>query len=405
MTKTLESSSRVVIVGAGPIGLLLANLLGKQGIEVELLEKRKQLTNNSMAIGISPVSLGILKTLDLDSVFIAQGCKIQEAWIYGDRRALLGSVEFTNLTSDYRYILTLPQAETIAILAENLIHYPRVKLRMGTEFRSIERAETGKITIKSFDLISNQERIMEGSFLVGCDGCHGKVCQDMQGGIKTHAYNLAFLMADFHDRTSLGNAAHLYFTAQGAVESFPLPGQKRRWIIQIEEPVADRQLGFFEESVRARTGVELLTEDKLNESGFQPEYGLVSSYYLGNCILCGDAAHVMSPIGGQGMNTGFADAELLAMILPRLLRDQESAENLLRLYDECRRKAFKAAARRARRGMWLGTRTGRINGLWRNGILKLLLSKPIRGWVATQFSMLTLPYCRAEKIPRIAEWK
>ena len=107
----------------------------------------------------------------------------------------------------------------------------------------------------------------------------------------------------------------------------------RRWIVQTPEFMQPAPPGFISEIVKRRTGIILPPDDQTNESAFTPRRFDCTRYHQGRVVLCGDAAHGMSPIGGQGMNTGFADAEFLAEILPAIVQ---------------RARSLRAAARRLR---------------------------------------------------------
>jgi 2-polyprenyl-6-methoxyphenol hydroxylase-like FAD-dependent oxidoreductase len=131
------------------------------------------------------------------------------------------------------------------------------------------------------------------------------------------------------------------------VEAFPLPDGKRRWIVQTKQPVTDSKHGIISELVRKRSSLNLAIEDQLNQSPFSPRWMQAEQYHDGRVILCGDAAHLMSPIGGQGMNTGWADAEFLAEVLLAIEQRAQPALPLLEAYDRCRHRASNAAIQRA----------------------------------------------------------
>ena len=127
------------------------------------------------------------------------------------------------------------------------------------------------------------------------------------------------------------------------------------------------------------------------ESAFAVHHRLAKRYFRGRVALCGDAAHLMSPVGGQGMNVGFGDAAGLAGALTTCLRQGADAEPLLADYSRRRQTVAKIAIGRAARGMWLGTRRGRLAGLWREPLLRLLLAPPLCHELPPYFAMLTLP--------------
>ncbi len=382
-----------VSIGAGPIGLLLANLLGKHGRKVLVAERRIQPLEGSMAIGITPPSLHILKALDLDEAFAEQGIRITTAKVF-EAGSLLGDVDFSVLRTKHRYILSLPQTKTIALLRKNLKKYPAVHLLDGMEF--MEHADTPNgVRVRLKDLKTSASTEVTAAYLVGCDGHRSKVRQ--QAGIRFPGknYRSGFFMADFDDRTALGSEAHLYFGPAGSVESFPLSKGRRRWIVQMPLDVRpeDSQIGLLiARRVFERTGFDLSQSKLRFESAFRPQRRLARTYAKGRVLLCGDAAHVMSPIGGQGMNTGFADAAHLDRALAEAFENPDQAAMQFAAYNRQRRRSFRFAANRAARGMWMGTRTGYLFSRLRRLFAGRILFHPsIREKLAPYFAMLTIP--------------
>jgi 2-polyprenyl-6-methoxyphenol hydroxylase-like FAD-dependent oxidoreductase len=237
-------------------------------------------------------------------------------------------------------------------------------------------------------------------WLVGCDGHKSRVRELIKMRGKSANYGCHFLMGDFCDRTTLGDDAHLWFTQDGAVESFPLPDGRRRWIVQTRQAMPETERGFISDIVRRRTGHDLDAQDQQNQSPFSPRWMQTEQYHDGRVILCGDAAHLMSPIGGQGMNTGWADAEFLSEALLAIELRGQPALPLLEAYDRCRHRASNAATARAARGMWLGTRTGRVQSWLRDVFMRECLFKgPLSRRIGPYFAMLTIPYNTVKRVP------
>lgn len=389
----------VIIIGAGPVGLLLANLLAGRGLSAAVCEKRREFPEESMAIGVTPASLEILRQLNLDTPFMAVGVPIRRAYVHGERR-LLGSVSFETLPSDYRFILSLPRSEIVRLLAERLRAASAVDLLFATEYAASQERDNG-VVVTLTNALDNRTFEMRCAYLIGCDGSSSMVRQQTSIHAPARSYNAAFLMADVVDRTTFGADAHLFFTPTGAVESFPLPGGRRRWIAQTDQYLATPADGELESMVLARTGYDLCGSDKLFQSAFRPSWMLAERYHAGRTILCGDAGHVMTPIGGQGMNTGFADAEFLAYALGKIFAG-ECERTWLARYTRIRQRAFRVAADRAARGMWIGTRQGTLSSGARNLFLWSLLNSPGRNWMARQFSMLTIPHGTVARLPRFS---
>lgn len=365
--KTIRPSIRsadripVTIVGAGPVGLLLAGLLGRQGREVRVIEQREKKPAGSMAIGITPPSLDILEKLDLKSAFVNGGVTIEKARVF-ENRMPVGELDFRKSENA---ILSFPQIGTLTLLEEKVSEFSTVSVERGKKFteQDLEDAE---------------------GWVIACDGSQGTLRE--MAGIpgRGHTYGVGFVMADFPDEEKLGADARLYFSAEGAVESFPLPQLLRRWIAQV---TSDAGMDLLRSRVLAAAGIDLQGRESGPLNAFSPRWFLANQYVKDKVILCGDAAHVMSPIGGQGMNTGFGDA----MMLAEILRDPTPVR--LSLYTSERKKAFRIAARRAALGMWLGTRLGVSASRARATLLKILLHSQVSEKTLVRcYSMRNLPH-------------
>lgn len=381
----------VIVVGAGPVGLTLAALLDREGFRVLVLEKRTARSALSRAIGITPPSLRILATLGLDRPCIEAGLRIQDAIVHGNDR-VIGDLQFHGIPGDYPFILSLPQSDFEAILEDHVTRHTRVTLRRGHAATAVE-TEKGTALVRCADPACPAAR---APWVVACDGA----ASDMRGmagiGCEIHPYPCRFAMTDFVDRSPHGAVAQLYFSRRGTVESFPLPGGKRRWIAQLigdRSPEAEVSSEINLASIHERTGWAPDDRDRLDGwSAFQPQWLLADRFFSGRTILCGDAAHVMSPIGGQGMNTGLADAEDLAGRLRRILREGAAPDAEFRTYESRRRLAFRRAGRFAAICMWIGTRRGAFSARLRDwAIDRCLRIPPIRPWLARNFAMLPPP--------------
>ena len=386
------SNTHILIAGGGPVGLLLANLLGKQGRSTMIVERRIQPSEASMAIGITPPSLEILRDLDLDKAFTRRGIPIKTVHVF-ERGNDLGVVDFSCLPTQHRFILALPQAKTMKILRRNLQAYHSVKTINGTEVLD-HRESADAIHVHLRDRASGRLSEVSAQYLIGCDGHRSAVRRHAHIPWRSRPYSCRFLMADVEDETSLGHEAYLYFGPKGSVESFPLPGGQRRWIV-LQTSRRNNQEDIGEEvkrSVCERTGHDISRSSVNFQSAFQPVRALARSFVRGRVTLCGDAAHVMSPIGGFGMNTGFADAAHLAAILAAVQKNPNDRKCAFEQYTIARKHAFRVAANGAARGMWLGTRLGPIFSLFRRLLItEFLFRTSVGEQLAAYFSMLTIP--------------
>ena len=385
-----------MIVGAGPVGLLLANLLGARGVATLVCERRAGPWRGSMAIGITPPSLEILRPLGLDTAFRDAGVPVRHAEVH-EAGTPLGRLDFAGIPSPYPFFLSIPQERTVGILRDNLRRFPSVRVREGLEFETLTPLADGVATtwrhLDTQIVCTSRSRL-----LVGCDGHRSRVRGAARIPSREHVYPQRFVMGDFLDRSGLGDEARLFFGPEASVESFPLPEGWRRWILRVDDPEATA--GHLVTQVRRLTGHDLSGCPMRFVSRFGARRMVVDRYARGRVLLAGDAAHVMSSIGGQGMNTGFADAEMLAEILPRIVEEPARLPALSTAYDRIRRKAFESAATRAEWGMWLGTLRGRAASTFRRLLIRHVLFGPaLRGRLAPHFAMLTIPFRNLHHVP------
>ncbi len=395
----------VTIIGAGPIGLLLGNILGSKGINTLILDKKGGIDSRSRAIGITPPSLKIINSVDLKDEFINRGVRIDDVKIHGKNQSNLGGINFKNIDSSTPFILSLPQQDTEEILLESLKRYPSVEIMFNTEVTSL--SQISKHEPQSIDPpIINQENMghvitahwenwqelnITSKIVCGCDGFRSTIREQCGLIPKGKKYKKTFLMGDFVDKTGWGEQARLFFTPIGSVESFPMPEGKRRWVIQTKEFMKEPKGEFLVDRINERAKMDLTIDDNISVSPFSVYRYLLPRFYDNGIIFLGDAAHTISPIGGQGMNSGFGDAEFAAMVVERTLEKGWNPK-LLNLYSNCRKKAAEAAADRAQLSMGIGTIGGEVASAWRNFWLKLALSSPIRNVLPKHYAMLTIPF-------------
>jgi 2-polyprenyl-6-methoxyphenol hydroxylase-like FAD-dependent oxidoreductase len=335
----------VLIVGGGPVGLFTAILLAQAGVEVEVLERRTERSSHSRAIGIHPPALAALERAGVADALIAAGVRIPGG-IARSRGQTVAELSFARLPGRHRYVLAIPQEQTERILAERLADLAPNALRRGETVEAVHDVGAAVVTV-------TDRGTHRSALLIGADGARSTVrsAAGIRAGVRP--YPDAYVMGDFPDTTGDGSTAALYLEPGGIVESFPLPGSVRRWVVRmpalLEDPTAEAVAGLVAE----RTGVPVDTRNNTMLSSFAVRRRIADRFIQGRVALIGDAAHEVSPIGGQGMNLGWLDAAQLVPLVVASLAGTDVGLGLRRFNDE-RRRAALAASRQAHINMMLG---------------------------------------------------
>lgn len=344
----------VLIVGGGPSGLALALMLLRSGIGVRVLEARNQVGGHSRAIGIHPPGLAVLDRLGVGQDLVEQGIRISRG-VGMSRRRVIAELDFSSLPVLHPFVLSLPQDRTVQRLRDRLCEVDGEALMGGVEFqRFTSRPDHHRVWACSAD---GESRELECRILIGADGSHSPLRE--AAGIRrtgqTHPDH--YVMGDYFDSTGFGPVAALFLHPEGIVESFPLPGGVRRWVAR----VGKKDRGDLAVLVARRTGHRLDPASNSMHSRFRTSSYLVDRMNHGRIVLIGDAAHEISPIGGQGMTLGLLDAEELAPLLALAVNGRlpgEQFNGILDRFSSRRMAAARTAARQARINMVLGRPLG-----------------------------------------------
>jgi 2-polyprenyl-6-methoxyphenol hydroxylase-like FAD-dependent oxidoreductase len=232
-----------------------------------------------------------------------------------------------------------------------------------------------------------------GQYLLACDGGKSTIREALRIPFDGAPDTRTFLMGDFEDTTGWGNQARFFFTARGSVESFPLPDGMRRYVVRTPFFIKEYTSGYLKAELLWRAGVNVADVCQVWESGFGVQRFMARTFCTGPVFLCGDAAHLMSAVGGQNMNIGFADAELAAWLVRLLIEKRAPGHRVSRLYTRARQRAVRAAFRRAHGMMLAGTSGGHVWSAIRNSAAFMALHSPIRQLLIRLFSMQSIP-CR-----------
>ena len=307
---TLPSFARIVIVGAGPSGLALAAELYRLGAEPLLFDQQAEGENTSRAAVIHARTLEVLAPLGATDTLLEEGIKVTNFRVH-DRDKVLIEISFAELDTPYPFTIMCPQNRTEAILLDRLRQLGGAVER-PIEVSGITKTDDGlDITVRRDGQVSK----VRADWLVGCDGAHSLVREAAGVTFEGGGYQESFVLADVRmDWPLARDQVSLFFSPAGLVVVAPLPDERFRIVATIDEAPEHPDKPFMQGIIDAR-GPESATasiHEILWSSRFRIQHRVACTPRAGRILLCGDAAHVHSPAGGQGMNTGIQDAIALA---------------------------------------------------------------------------------------------
>jgi 2-polyprenyl-6-methoxyphenol hydroxylase-like FAD-dependent oxidoreductase len=345
---TGDGERTVLVVGAGPVGLVAACELVRQGARVRLIETLAEPTTQSRAVVIHPrtqehlAAMGVLDRLE------AGGLAQTAMEMYTGRDATL-RVRLTtdDVPSRYRRILDLAQPETEAVLADHAAGLGIVVERQVTLDGLVQDDDGVTVTLTSPEGTTRQRY----GWVVGTDGGHSKVRSAVGTRLEGVFEGEHFLFADVAARTELSaDTVRMFAHPDGIAGAFPMPGGRTRLLCLVEapEPGTTPTLEQAQQLVDDRMRGQWQLSDPRWLVYFEVHHGQVPQYRHGRVLLAGDAAHVHSPAGGQGMNTGIQDAANLAWKLA-LVTTGQAGPSLLDTYHAERHPVGAAVVRQTSR--------------------------------------------------------
>lgn len=373
-----------VIVGGGPVGLFLGICLEQAGISCRILEKRSAPTSDSRSLGIHPPSLELLDAVGIADRLVREGVAISRGHAFTQSKKI-GFLSFENCPRPFNFILSLPQSRTEQLL-EAYLHQlnNRTLIRSAEVVDLIEKKDHHSITYQT----RGATRSIRAQYVIGCDGKESFVRDKAGISFEGETYPDTYVMGDFDDNTDFGSDAAIFLCEEGLIESFPLPGNQRRWVVKTDGYHPSNRRSIIEQAVYQRIRHPLFDTSHFMLSSFGVEKRVAGQMVKNQCLLAGDAAHVVSPIGGQGMNLGWLGAWDLSLCLRQMLghpSPRNRGRDLLKGFEQRRKKAARNAGRRGELNMRLG-RNVPLPAV-RNGMVSLMLNTPLSRLMARLFTM------------------
>ena len=306
----------VLIVGAGPTGLMLANQLARRGIRFQIIDRHSGPAQQTRAMAVHARTLEIYMKLGVAEESVARGAIGTGAnmWAGGKWRARIPIGDIGQDISPFPFVLMLGQDENEYILGDKLKQLGG-SLQWSTELLSFEqRPDHVDVVVRQPD---GTQRTMRAAWVAGCDGSRSTVREKNAIGFPGAPYEHTFFVADTEAVGPMRpNELNVYLSRDGFHLFFPMRGENRWRVIGILPPeLRARDDVTFEQvmpSIRTQAGTSLTFTSCLWFSTYRIYHRAAERFRDGRCFVLGDAAHVHSPMGGQGMNTGLQDAYNLA---------------------------------------------------------------------------------------------
>jgi 2-polyprenyl-6-methoxyphenol hydroxylase-like FAD-dependent oxidoreductase len=375
----------VVIVGAGPVGLCLGLWLARRGRDVVVLEKHDSTARHSRAPAIWPATQEILGDLGVIEALSCEGIVVPQLQLFDvDQNRTLFSAPIAELANRTRYphLLILPQSRTEALLRDALERQPSAKLRFACEATGFAREPDG-VVVSYRNGQNDAGATLTGRVVVGCDGAKSMVRAAIGAELAGETYAVEAALADVEVAGSEGLAFPRLTTDPSIAVGIRMGKTLWRLILPFAVEQSTPMDQRIEQAVARLLGRPYRV---VWQSQFKLHRRLSSSFASGRIALAGDAAHLNSPVGGQGMNAGIKDASLLG---PALLATLDGGSvQPIHDYALSRRREIESGVNR------FTNRMTRVL-LWRRG-------KMLRSALATAQALMHIPAVRRRVLLQMA---
>jgi len=392
------SNCDVLVVGAGPTGLVLALWLTKFGVHARIIDKTAEPGTTSRALAVQARTLELYRQLDLADTIVRRGHKVPAVnlWAKGERAVRMPFEEIGKGLTAYSFLEIFPQDEHERLLIARLKDMG-VTVERQTELVHFTDNQGGVVARLR---TPNGDERCEAHFIAGCDGARSLVRETLKAGFPGGTYRQIFYVADVRGSGPTFNGElHVDLDEADFLAVFPLAGEGRaRLIGTVRDERAEHADTMTFEDVSARAIQNLKVEvDAVNWfSTYHVHHRVTDRFRKGHAFLLGDAAHIHSPAGGQGMNTGIGDAINLAWKLAAVVNGR-APDRLLDSYESERIGFARRLVATTDRAFTLATAEGAFADLLRTRIVPFLLPKIVdfsfaREYLFRTVSQITLNY-------------
>ncbi|HEY1814807.1 MAG TPA: FAD-dependent oxidoreductase [Kofleriaceae bacterium] len=375
----------VLVVGAGPTGLVLSLWLARMGVRVRVVDKAPHAGTTSRAVGVHARTLELYEPLELTEPLLADGIKARRVnlWAKGHHAAQVELLAGADL-SRYPYMLVYPQDRHEALL-ESRLREAGIEVERGVEVTALDGTTA---------TLSTGERVT-AKFVAGCDGAHSVVRHALGAEFAGGTYEHVFYVADVNATGSVMNGEiNIAFDDADFIAAFPLDASTRvRLIGQLAREGDKMTWDDVPQHILERLQIQVTTVNWF--SSYKVHHRVASKFGDGARFLLGDAAHIHSPVGGQGMNTGIGDAINLAWKLAAVVHGR-AGDDLLATYSDERMPFAKALVATTDRAFEVVASESRIARALRNDVIPHLLPVATKFEATRRFAFRTVSQIEIE---------
>ncbi|MFJ2634502.1 FAD-dependent monooxygenase [Streptomyces sp. NPDC087422] len=399
------ASCQVLVVGAGPTGLLVAEELVRRGVRVRLIERSTEENTQSRALVVGARTLEVLDDLGIAEEAVDRGRILRRIDVHPGPDDVI-PLELDGIRSPFPFALSLPQPE-VADLLETAARRQGAVAERGTELTTCRQDADG--VTATLRMPDGAERTVRADWLIACDGAHSTVRRTAGIAGDHRDLHRAFLLADVAADWELPqDRLHPWLGGHGILVLLPLPKPGHWRVIadvpsgsdapEPDEDMLNRLLAERTPLCGADGGSAISRVDWL--SGFEVRESLAEHYRQGRILLAGDAAHTHSPVGGQGMNVGLQDAHNLAWKLALVVQGRAGA-GLLDSYEQERRPVADRVLHATTRATKVATTHAPVARTLRAQALRLISrTPPVRHRLALGVTELFVDYEHSPQVDR-----